>query len=121
MKIRDATQIIGMLERGELAADLSTRLAEVIEACREAAGPKSTAKGEIALKLAIEVQGVSITLSGEIATKTPKLKRRGSVYFLTNDGAISTEHPQQTDMFPHDVRERAPQPIAAPAIQPLAG
>jgi hypothetical protein len=99
VKIRDATQIIGMLERGDLAADLSAQLAEVIDACREAAGPKATAKGSLTLKLDVEVEGVSITLSGDIVTKLPKLKRGSTFMFLTADGALSTEHPNQASLF----------------------
>ena len=106
MKIRDATQIIGMLERGDLAAALTEELSKVVEACREAAGPKTKAKGQVTLKIEIEVEGVQITLTGDIGSKTPKAPRAGSIYFLAPDGAISTEHPQQMDMFPRDAAGR---------------
>ncbi len=100
MKIRDATQVIGMLERGDLAAALTEKLQEVIDAVRDAAGPKTTAKGSLTLRIDVAVQGVQITLEGDIASKTPKIKRAATVYFLSPDGSISTEHPQQAEMFP---------------------
>ncbi len=100
MKIRDATQVLGMLERGDFAAEVTEKLQAVIDACRDAAGPKTTAKGSLGIKIAVEVQGVQITLTGEVEGKVPKVKRGSSIYFLAPDGSISTEHPQQMDMFP---------------------
>jgi len=100
MKIRDATQILAMLERGEFATAVTEKLQEVIDACRDAATPKVTSKGSITIKLNVEVQGVQITFYGEVDGKTPKVARGSSIYFLAPDGSISTEHPQQMDMFP---------------------
>ena len=31
--------------------------------------------------------------------KLPELKRRTTVYFTTDDGGLSTEHPQQMDLI----------------------
>ncbi len=104
MKIRDATQVVGMLEGGDLAAALTEELQAVIEKCRDAAGPKTAAKGSVTLKLDISVQGVQIELSGDITAKAPKLKRGSTMYFLAADGSISTEHPKQADMFPDTVK-----------------
>ena len=108
MKIRDATQLVGMLESGDLAADIGKKLRGVIVACQEASGPKRAAKGELKLKLKVEVQGAVVTFDAEIDAKVPKLSRASTVYFVTADGEIDTDHPQQIDMFPRDsARERA--------------
>lgn len=106
MKIRDVTQLIGMMERGDLAAALNEELREVITGCQDAAGGKGTAKGKLSLVLAVEVKGDTLTLEGEIVSKPPKIKRRSSTYFVGANGEILTEHPQQVDMFPRDARER---------------
>ena len=104
-RIRDATTIIGMLEDGELAGDLSNEISRLLDALRDAAGPKSKAKGSLTLKLNFAVEGVSTEIDAEISTKVPKSKRGRSFFFVTDDG-LSTEHPKQTSMFPEDASRR---------------
>lgn len=99
MKLRQATELIGALERGELAADLTEEIARVVQGCQEAAERTGKAKGLVTLKLAIEVEGKTATIEGSIEGKPPKLPRERTLYFVSNDGTLSTEHPQQTDMF----------------------
>lgn len=98
-KIREFTQIIGVIERGDAADDLTKEVNKVLEALRDAAGPKSTAKGSVTLKLNFAVQGQTIEIDAEIGSSIPKAKRARSLYFLTKDGEISTEHPNQKDLF----------------------
>jgi hypothetical protein len=102
-KIRDATQIIAMLERGDLASELTNEITRVLAACREQSGAKQAAKGSITLTLAFSVQGPSVEIEGSISAKTPKNKRGRSIYFVTDDGELSTEHPQQLSMLPREV------------------
>jgi hypothetical protein len=45
--IRDCTQIIGRVERGDLAADLTREIDTVLQAVREAVGPKTAAEGSV--------------------------------------------------------------------------
>jgi hypothetical protein len=104
-RIRDATQIIGMLENGDLANDLSNEISHVLEKLRDAAGPKGKAKGSVSLKLTFAVEGVSTEIDADIASKVPKLTRARSFFFVTDDG-LSTEHPKQMQMFPEDVTKR---------------
>lgn len=100
-RIRDAQTIIGMLENGELAADLGRELTETLAKLKEVAGnrPKSSAKGSVTLKLSLEVEAGAVTIIADIDSKRPKPHRGSSFYWVTDDGALSTEHPQQTDMF----------------------
>jgi hypothetical protein len=105
-RIRDATQIIGLLEDGDLASDLSNEIQHVLDKLRDAAGPKRAAKGSVTLKLNFEVEGVSTTIDADIASKTPKAKRSSSFFFVTDDG-LSTEHPKQVQMFPEDAEKRS--------------
>lgn len=107
-KIRDATQIIGMLERGDVAQALSVEIEKALVALQDAAGPKSKAKGSVTLKLNLEVLGQSVEIEADITSKVPKPKRGRSFYFVTQDGALSTEHPQQLDMLgPREARSAA--------------
>lgn len=99
-KIRQATDIIAILERGDLNADLTAEITKVLEALQEAAPPKGKAvKGEVTLKLKFAVEGASVEVESEIASKTPKRPRGRDFYFVTEDAALSTEHPRQSNMF----------------------
>jgi hypothetical protein len=94
-----------MIERGDAAHDLTIEIEKVLKAVQDAAGPKTAAKGNVTLKLNFEVSGVNLTIDAEITSKVPKRPRGKSMYFLTGDGEISTEHPQQPDMFgPRDAK-----------------
>jgi hypothetical protein len=44
-------------------------------------------------------EGRTVAIEAGIETKVPKRQRGSSFYFLTPDGGISTEHPQQQEMF----------------------
>ncbi len=109
-RIRDAQTIIGMLEGGEVAAHLSTEIVETLAKLKELSGdrPKAKVKGSVTLKLSIEVEAGTATIAAEIDSKRPKPVRGSSFYWLLDDGSLSTEHPQQTDMFagPREARTR---------------
>ncbi|MER8427783.1 hypothetical protein [Mesorhizobium sp. M0136] len=100
-KIRDAQTIIGMLEGGEVAAAMSTEITETLAKLKELSGdrPKTKIKGNVTLKLNLEVEAGTATISCEIDSKRPKPARGSSFYWVLDDGSLSTEHPQQTDMF----------------------
>ena len=97
--IRDALQVIGTLERGDVAADLSEKMGALLVALQNASGPKRQAKGEIALTLRFTVEGPTVEIEAEIKTKEPKVKRGRSFMFQTVTGELSLEHPQQISMF----------------------
>lgn len=101
--IRDAVQVIGTLERGDVSADLSKKMAELLEILQDQAGPKTKAKGELSLTLRFTVEGPTVEIEAEIKTKAPKPKRGRSFMFVTAAGELSLDHPQQVDMFPRDV------------------
>lgn len=110
-KIRDAQIIIGMLEGGELAQALSNDITETLAKLKdlgETMGRKSKVKGKVVLTLDFEVEQGAVTVQAGIDTKVPKAPRGSSFYWITDDGSISTEHPQQTDMFagPREARQR---------------
>jgi hypothetical protein len=110
-KIRDAQIIIGMLEGGELANQLSADITETLTKLKdlgEVMGRKSKVKGKVTLALEFEMENGAVTVTAGIETKVPKAPRGTSFYWVTDDGSLSTEHPQQTDMFagPREARQR---------------
>lgn len=100
-RIRDAQTIIGMLEGGEVAAALGTEITDTLAKLKELGGdrPKSKVKGSVSLKINLEVEAGAVTISCDIDSKRPKPVRGSSFYWVMDDGSLSTEHPQQTDMF----------------------
>lgn len=101
--IRDAQSLLGMLESGDLNAELSTKLTETLEKLLELSNdrPNVTYKGGVSLKLNLAVKNSMVEINAEIPPPTlPKLPRKASVYWVIEGGRLSTEHPQQHDMFP---------------------
>jgi hypothetical protein len=100
-RIRDAQTIVGMLEGGKLAQDMSTELVDTLKWLKELSDerPKTKIKGSVSLKIGFEVEGGQVIVAAEIDSKRPKAPRSSNFYWLTDDGELSTEHPQQQDMF----------------------
>lgn len=96
-RIRDAQIVIGSLEGGELAHELSSTLTGALAQLKEQAGnrPKNKVKGKVVLTLDIEVEAGAATITGNIEAKVPKPARGSSFFWVLDDGALSTEHPQQ--------------------------
>lgn len=101
--LKDAMTILGLLERGSLAPGLSAELDATLKALQTVAGEAGKAKGNLTLKLTIEVELQQVRIRPEITTKLPKLPRAESLFFVGRDGGLSLEHPQQISMFPHEV------------------
>lgn len=100
-RIRDAQTIIGMLESGTLAQELGTTITDALAKLKDQCGnrPKATAKGKVTLTLDLEVEAGAVTISADIASKLPKMPRATSYFWVTDDGSLTTEHPQQMNMF----------------------
>lgn len=99
-RLRDATTIIGVLDHGDVAADLGREILETLADLKEQSGdrPKVKVKGEVTLTLKLVVETGTVIIEADIKSKRPR-KARGGSYFWLIDGALSTEHPKQADMF----------------------
>ncbi len=109
-KIRDAQSIIGMLEGGDAASDLGREITETLCYLRDMVHgrQKGEAKGSVTLTLEFAVDhngGTEVEV--KLASKRPAKPRGKSYYWTLPDGSLSTDHPQQVDMFsgPREVRE----------------
>ena len=100
-KIRDFGQIVGLLENGQLNPALSAEVGETLEKLSSMSddNPNATFKGSVTLKLALTVKDGMVTIGADFESKTPKRPRKNSVFWVVEDGALSTEHPRQHDMF----------------------
>ena len=97
--IREPQILIGALEDGELADAFRTELTETLSALNEHAGPKGKATGSVDLKLNLRVEAGVVTITSDLKSKRPKEERRASMFWVTEEGHLSTEHPRQKDMF----------------------
>lgn len=101
--IRDAQALVGMLERGELNQEMTDKIEAVVEKLLEHSNeqPKATFKGQVSLVLNFAIKNGVIELTADIPPpKLPKIPRKTSIYWAVEGGKLSTEHPQQHDMFP---------------------
>lgn len=99
--IRDAKTLFGMLESGKLNEELSQTLLETQRGLQELtdAQPTKQFAATVKLELKLTAKGDMLQFDAKIPpVKMPDLPRRSSVFFMTDDGNISTEHPQQMDL-----------------------
>lgn len=100
-RIRDAQTIIGSLESGTLSNELGSTITAALAKLKEQCGnrPKAKAKGKVTLTLELEVEAGAVTITADIQQKLPKMPRASSFFWVTDDGSLTTEHPQQMNMF----------------------
>ncbi|KQU79839.1 hypothetical protein ASD00_36150 [Ensifer sp. Root31] len=100
-KIRDFSQIIGLLENGQLNPALSGEVSETLNKLYDMSegSQGATFKGSTTLKLSFTVKDGMATIAADFSSITPKRPRKNSVFWVVEDGALSTEHPRQHDMF----------------------
>lgn len=106
-RIRDVQEIIGLLENGDLRAELSEEVAETLGKLGDMSNDQAgrTFKGSTTLKIDFEVKDGMVTIRTDFNSKVPKRPRKSSMFWLVEGGALSTEHPRQHDLFSGKPRE----------------
>lgn len=94
MKLTTTDEIIGQLERGDVARDLATAIGEICAAL-EAAGE---GKASLTLKLKFASKNEVVSIASDIKRDLPVKQRRTTTLFIT-DGCLSLQHPDQISMF----------------------
>lgn len=97
--IRACTEIIGTIERGDAAHDLTNEIEKTLKALQDAAGEKRSVKGSVTLTLNFSLEGQNMEIEALISSKLPKVKRPRTFMFLTQTGQLSLEHPTQGSLF----------------------
>lgn len=99
--IRDADTLIAVLEQGDLKNDLNDNIAKVVSKLHALSDedPKKKFSGSLTLKMKFSAENGMVTISNDISSTLPKVPRRMDVFWTTEEGALSTEHPAQHDMF----------------------
>lgn len=97
--IRACTEIIGTIERGDAAQDLTVEIEKVLGTLRDVAGEKRTAKGSVTLTLNFSLEGQNVEIEAAITSKVPKVKRARTFMFINGAGQLTNEHPSQASLF----------------------
>lgn len=105
--IRDFTMVLGLMENGKFASELSEFVRGVIAELHDVSEVKNGAqvKGSAALKLSFTVKDGTIEIAADMTKVVPKMPRRSSHFWIGEGGELSTEHPSQHDMFPRPVSD----------------
>lgn len=105
--IRRFVDMLGLLNRGRFVEKLDDKLAEAMAELENVPGEKGSAT--ITLTITINSEGGRIDIKPTVKSKLPEEKGFNSTPFWAVDGALSVQHPSQTDMFirdTDDARER---------------
>lgn len=94
--LRSITEIIGFLNRGKFRDRLDEELAEAITTLENQKSEKGVATLSITLKL--KYQNGRLDIEPAFKSKLPEDTVFGDTPFWTQDGALSAQHPQQTDL-----------------------
>jgi hypothetical protein len=95
MILKTLDEIIGHMERGDFAKDAAVAFQEVLTALHEQDG----GSGAVTLKFKFKAKGEMTSIVTSIDTTIPKRERKTSTAFITGDGRLSLQHPDQVDMF----------------------
>lgn len=100
-KIRDINTLMGMLDRGHVIREANGQLGELLAGLNDLNGdaPKKAVKGSLTIKVEVELKDGVATIAASVEKKLPKCAPGSGLFWLDKDGDITTEHPQQDDMF----------------------
>ena len=106
---RSFAVLLGELEDGALLTDLTAAVKEIteeLEAVSQRKGGQAV-KGLLTLKLAITAKDGVIEIIPDVATKTPTMSRRRSIFWRGKDGLLVRSDPNQPDLPLRDVNAQA--------------
>ena len=106
-EIKDGVTVLGLLERGNVTVDLTNELEIVLKHLGEIAAQRGKSKGSLTLKLSIGIENGAVHVDADFSTKLPKMPRPSTLFFLTANGGLSLDHPNQISMFPREVDREA--------------
>lgn len=87
---------ISELRRGLAVNEASEELAAVVKEVKRTGKP-----GEVTLKLKLTPSGdgESLYIDDDLSAKAPKMPRRSTTFFMTEEGGLQRDNPKQTEMF----------------------
>lgn len=99
--MNDILAVLMDMRSGAVASDISSKFDEVVKAVLDTGG-----KGELTIKLFVKPSKmgmggcvIEVEAEHECKLKKPELAIGRSVFFVTKDGKLTREDPNQTAMF----------------------
>lgn len=105
--IRSFVEMLGLLSRGRFVEKCDEHLAKAMEELE--ALPTEKGSATITLTVTINFESGRLDIKPAIKSKLPEEKGFNGTPFWAANGALSVQHPSQTDMFLRDsgdLRER---------------
>ena len=94
------SQMLGLMNRGRLEEKIDAELQKALETLE--ATPQQKGKAKITLEITLDYDGGNISLSPRVRSKLPDEPDLPATNLWVVDGALSVQHPSQTDMFIRD-------------------
>lgn len=95
--IRRFSEVLALLSRGTFETACNAAVQEAIETLEAQPGEKGKAK--VTIELDIAYQKGMVTLTPHLKSKLPESADFGQDVLWTHEGALSTQHPSQIDLF----------------------
>lgn len=95
--IRSYTETVGLLARGDLARRLDEEMEKILTAFE--AMTAESGKGSLTLALDFKYELGRVDVAATFKTKLPETDRFVKTPFWVIEGQLSTQHPNQADMF----------------------
>lgn len=105
--LQNFSAVLSAAEEGQLQTDLSDELRNIVaELHNLAVSNGGKPKGELTLKLTLQLDGGSFNVDATIATKLPKRQRIRSVMWATPDNNLTRANPRQQRLPLADVSHK---------------
>lgn len=119
-KRRDVYETLDAIDRGELSNQLQSALRKATVASINTMR-KSKVTIEITIDPDTKTDPLAMRISGSVKTKLPENPVRASIFYPTNDGGLSRQHPQQRDIEDAGYAELPHPQTNKPAHDPQTG
>jgi len=106
---RSFAVLLGELEDGVLLNDLTEEVKNITQELEQVSIRKGgqAVKGSLTLKLNVVAKDGTIEIVPDLATKTPTMSRRRSIFWRGKDGLLVRSDPNQPDLPLRDVNAQA--------------
>lgn len=104
-RLMQFTHLLPLLRGGAVTSEMSEEIARVVNRVQNQEGSGKPKVGTVTLKLTIAKHSSqrstadAVLILAEVSSKAPEDPEPTDFFFLTEDGALSQEHPNQQDAF----------------------
>jgi hypothetical protein len=102
--IRKFAEVLGLLDNGKFEQACDAALTEALHTLE--ALPKESGTAEVTVTIKIAYDSGRVDIQPLLKSKLPEGQAFGRTPMWVSGGALSTQHPSQTDMFVRDAGER---------------